>query len=254
MTLQALAAFLALTAFAAYIQTITGFAFGLILITGVALGDIMPLPDAAVLVSTLTLANASTMLSRGWRRIAWREWRLCVFASVPSIFVGLALLDWLASERIDLLRLCLALSIAATSLAVLRTPRRGAGPPRGWTYALAGVGSGVMTGLFAAGGPPLVFRFYMSSLPIQTIRETLVSIYALNAVIRLGGVFASGHAPAASLWWGLLAFPAVMATTAAARRWPPPIASSTLRAVVVVLLLASALSLGLPALPRLFGG
>lgn len=253
MSVQALAAFFALAAVAAYVQTITGFAFGLILMAGVALANVMPLPDAAAVVSALTLANAATMLARGWRRIAWREWRLCVFTSVPMIFVGVTLLDYLAAERVDLLRLSLSLVIALSSLAVLKTPRPGADAPAGWTYALAGVGSGLMSGLFAAGGPPLVFRFYTSPLPIVTIRETLVSVYALNAVIRLVGVFGSGHAPPASAWWALLAFPVVMATTAAARRWPPPIKSAALRVAVVVLLLASALALGLPALPGVLG-
>ena len=251
MSVSALAAFLALAAVAAYVQTITGFAFGLILMAGVALAHVMPLPDAAALVSALTLVNAATMLTKGWRHIAWREWRLCVLSSVPLIFVGVALLNWLAASRIDLLRLILAAVIALASIAVLKTPRPHASPPRGWTYAAAGVASGLMSGLFAAGGPPLVFRFYTAPLPLATIRETLVSIYALNAIIRLGAVLGSAHPPPVSAWWGLLAAPVVMATTAAARRWPPPVAPATLRLAVVALLLASALALGLPALPRL---
>ena len=252
MSLSALAVFLALASVAAYVQTVTGFAFGLILMAGVALAQTMPLPDAAALVSALTLANAATMLARGWRHIAWREWLLCVPASVPMIFVGVALLNWLAADRIDLLRFILALVIALASLAVLKTPRLDAARPAGWTFTAAGVASGLMSGLFAAGGPPLVFRFYTSPLPIPTIRETLVSIYALNAIVRLGAVLGSPHPPPISVWWGLLAIPVVMGTTAAARRWPPPIAPKTLRFAVVALLLASALSLGLPALPRLF--
>ena len=252
MSFHALAAFIALAALAAYVQTITGFAFGLILMAGVALLDVMSLPDAAAVVSALTLVNAATMLTRGWRHIAWREWRLCVVSSVPTIFVGVAMLNWLAAGHIDLLRLILAAVIALASLSVLKSPRPEASPPRGWTYALAGVVSGLMSGLFSAGGPPLVFRFYTSPLTIVTIRETLVSIYALNAVIRLGAVFGSSHPPPASAWWGLLAFPVVMATTAAARRWPPPLPPATLRLAVVVLLIGSALALGLPALPRVF--
>lgn len=250
MSLAALASFLALAAVAAYIQTLTGFGFGLILITGVALSGVMPLQDAAVVVSALTLANAGTILARGWRHIALREWLWIVAASVPAILVGLDLLNWLAAGRVDLLRLILAIVIALASLSVLKTPQAGAGPAPGWTYALAGLGSGLMTGLFSAGGPPLVFRLYTAPLPMAAIRATLVSIYALNGVVRLAAVFASAHPPASSAWWGLLAFPVVMATTAAARRWPPPIPPAALRRFVVVLMIGSALALGLPALPR----
>lgn len=253
MTASALAIFLALAAFAAYVQTITGFAFGLILMTGVALGRVMPLPDAAAVVSALTLVNAIQMMAKGWRHIAWREWRLCVFASLPMIFFGVEALHWLAAERMDWLRLLLAAVILVACAAVLRPPHAGASPPRPWTYGAAGVASGLMSGLFSAGGPPLVFRFYTSPLPLATIRETLVSIYAVNAVARLGVVFASGGQPPASAWLGLLAVPVVMTTTAAARRWPPPIAPATLRLIVTLLLAASALALGAPGLLRLFG-
>lgn len=253
MTPTALALFLALAALAAYVQTITGFAFGLILMAGVALGHVMPLPDAAAVVSALTLVNASQMMAKGWRHIAWREWRLCVFASLPLIFVGVEALAWLAAERMDWLRLLLAIVIFVACLTVMKPPHPGAEPPAAWTYSAAGVASGFMSGLFSAGGPPLVLRFYTSPMPIATIRETLVSIYAINAVMRLSFVFASGAKPPAAAWWGLLAIPVVMATTAAARRWPPPIAPATLRLVVTLLLAASGVALGAPGLLRILG-
>lgn len=247
-----LALFLVLAAVAAYVQTVTGFAFGLIMMGGVALVHLLPLPDAAALVSALTLANALQMMVKGWRHIAWREWRLSLLASLPMIFVGFALLQWLASEHVALLRAILAAAILFASLAVLRPPRPGARQPHPATYVAAGLASGLMSGLFSAGGPPLVFRFYTAPLPLPTIRETLVSIYALNAILRLVIVFGSHHRPPATLWWGLLAVPVVMAVTAAARRWPPSLSPAALRGSVVALLAASALAIGLPALPQLF--
>lgn len=252
MTPADLAVFLALAAVAAYVQTVTGFAFGLIMMGGVALVHLLPLPDAAALVSALTLANTLQMMAKGWRHIAWREWRLSLGASLPAIFVGFALLQWLASEHVALLRASLATAILFASLAVLRAPRPGATAPHPASYVAAGLVSGLMSGMFSAGGPPLVFRFYTSPLPIATIRETLVSIYALNSILRLAIVFGSNHRPPASIWWGLLAVPVVMLVTAAARRWPPPLSPTALRVVVVALLAASALAIGLPALPQLF--
>jgi uncharacterized membrane protein YfcA len=251
MTLHALAAFLLLAAAAAYVQTVTGFAFGLIMMAGVALAGLTPLPDAAAVVSLLTLANTLQMAAKGWRHIAWREWRLAVIGCVPMIAVGFALLHWLASERVDLLRLALAAAILAASLSVLRPPRPDSAAPRGWTYVAAGAFAGLTSGLFAAGGPPLVLRFYSAPLPLATIRETLVSIFALNSVIRLALVFGTGLKPPDSAWWGVLALPVVFAATAAARRWPPPVATQTIHRLVAALLIASALALAAPALPGL---
>lgn len=252
MTPQALAAFLALAALAAYVQTVTGFAFGLIMMAGVALFHVLPLPDAAAVVGALTLVNSAQMMLKGWRHVAWREWRLSVLASVPMIFVGFALLHWLAAERIAWLRLALAATILFASLSVLKTPKHGARPAPPATFFGFGLLTGVMGGLFSAGGPPLVYRFYTSTLPIPVIRETLVSIFALNATVRLAIVFGSGVKPPASAWTGLLAVPVVMAATAAARRWPPPLPAQALRMIVFLMLLGSALALGGPALPSLF--
>lgn len=61
----------ALLAFvAAYVQTLTGFAFGLLLMGSVAVSGLVPLPEAAIVISLLTLTNAGMVLARGWRDIA----------------------------------------------------------------------------------------------------------------------------------------------------------------------------------------
>ena len=52
-------------------QNLTGFAFGLITMGGVGLTGLLSLPDAAMLVSVLTLVNATQMLFKGWRDVDW---------------------------------------------------------------------------------------------------------------------------------------------------------------------------------------
>ena len=73
MSVADLIGFLVLTGAAAYAQTLTGFAFGLITMGGVGLTGLLSLPDAAMIVSVLTLVNATQMLLKGWRDVAWRE-------------------------------------------------------------------------------------------------------------------------------------------------------------------------------------
>lgn len=65
-----IALFILLSFVAAYMQTLTGFAFGLLLMGAVALTGLIPLPAAAIIVSLLTLANALMVLVKGWREIA----------------------------------------------------------------------------------------------------------------------------------------------------------------------------------------
>lgn len=248
-----LVGFLALTAAAAYAQTLTGFAFGLITMGGVGLTGLLSLPDAAMIVSVLSLVNAAQMLVKGWRDVAWREFWLVMATSIPLLFVGYALLEWLAGTRADVLRLILGIAIVVSSLQLARRPEPLARLSGRGSFLFYGGIAGVMGGLFSTAGPPLVYHFYRQPLPMAAIRETLVTVFALNALFRIALVAAAGDLPSGSTWSALLAVPAVMGATYAARRWPPPVSPGAMRRIVFALLFLSGISLGAPAVVHVLG-
>jgi uncharacterized membrane protein YfcA len=251
MSLADLIGFLVLTGAAAYAQTLTGFAFGLITMGGVGLTGLLSLPDAAMLVSVLTLVNAAQMLLKGWRDVAWRKFAFVMAASIPMLFAGYWLLEWLAGTQADVLRLILGFVIIVSSLQLARKPEPLAQPSSDGSFLFFGGIAGLMGGMFSTAGPPLVYHFYRQPMPLVRVRETLVTVFALNAVFRIALVVFSGDLPSGSTLTGLLAIPAVMATTYAARRWPPPVSSVTMRRIVFLLLFLSGISLGAPALVHL---
>lgn len=251
MSVAALIGFLLLTGVAAYAQTLTGFAFGLITMGGVGLSGLISLPDAAMLVSLLTLVNATQMLLKGWRDVAWREFWMVMAASLPALFIGYRLLEWLADSQADLLRLALGFVIIVSSLQLARKPHpreRLSGAP---SFLFFGSVAGLMGGMFSTSGPPLVYHFYRQPMTLVTIRETLVTVFALNALSRTGLVAASGHIPSPSVLSGLLAVPVVMAATHLARRYPPAISPTALRRIVFILLFLSGVALAAPGLVHL---
>ena len=253
MDAASLAGLLVLAGIATYIQTLTGFAFGLVMMGGTGLTGLMSLPDAAVVVSILTLVNATQVLVRGWRDVAWRELLLVLVAGLPMLLVGYWLLEYLAETSIGWLQLILGLVIVASSIQLSFKPHpRTTISPR-VTFLGFGAVSGLMSGLFSASGPPLVYHFYRQPWPHAKVRETLVSVFAIYAVVRFISVAASGNLPAPRVWWSLCAIPLVMALTFAARRWPPPVSQLFLRRAAFVLLLLSGLSLALPATFVLLG-
>jgi uncharacterized membrane protein YfcA len=75
-----------------------------------------------MIVSVLTLVNATQMLLKGWRDVTWREFGFVMTASIPMLFAGYWLLEWLAGARADLLRLILGLVIIISSLQLARKP------------------------------------------------------------------------------------------------------------------------------------
>ena len=242
-----LAGFLVLAGVAAYVQTLTGFAFGLLMMGGVGVSGLMSLPDAAAIVGVLTLTNAGQMMLKGWREVARRELALIMAADVPLLFAGYALLEWLADTRLDLLRLVLGVVIVAASLQLARRPEPLERLSAPGSFLVFGGIAGLMGGLFSTGGPPLIYHLYRQPLPLAQVRETLVTVFALNQVVRLSLVGASGNFPTGSTLWGLAAIPVVMAATYAARRWPPPLPPALMRRIVFMLLLASGVALGAPA-------
>jgi uncharacterized protein len=253
MSVAELIGFLVLTGAAAYAQTLTGFAFGLITMGGVGLTGLLSLPDAAMIVSVLTLVNATQMLLKGWRDVAWREFGFVMAASIPLLFVGYWLLEWLAGTQADVLRLILGCVIIVSSLQLARKPEPLAKPSKDGSFLVFGAIAGLMGGMFSTAGPPLVYHFYRQPMPLVTERETLVTVFALNAVFRIGLVALSGNLPSGSTLTGLLAIPGVMGATYAARRWPPPVSPVTMRRVVFILLFLSGVSLGAPAVIHLLG-
>src|SRR5215207_7070673 len=253
MSLAELIGFLVLTGTAAYAQTLTGFAFGLVTMGGVGLTGLLSLADAAMIVSVLSLVNAAQMLLKGWRDVAWREFWIVMASSVPLLFVGYWLLERLAGTRADLLRLILGLVIIVSSLQLARKPQPLAKQSRGGSFLFFGSIAGVMGGMFSTAGPPLVYHFYRQPMPLVKVRETLVTVFAMNALVRIGLVTASGTLPSGSTWSGLFAVPIVMGATHAARRWPPPFSPATMRRIVFVLLFLSGVSLGAPAIIHLLG-
>jgi len=251
MSWTALTGFLLLTGVAAYAQTLTGFAFGLITMGGVGLTGLLSLPDAAMLVSVLTLVNACQMLLKGWRDVAWRTFGLVTLASLPCLVLGYELLIWLADSRADFLRVALGLTIIVSSLQLARKPQPLQRESGRFSFLFFGGVAGLMGGMFSTSGPPLVYHLYRQPLALATIRETLVTIFALNATVRTGMVAASGQIPSASTLTGLIAVPVVMMATHLARRYPPPLSQRAMRQIVFALLFLSGVALGAPALIHL---
>lgn len=245
---QALA-FMVMAGFAAYVQTLTGFAFGLILMAAVALSEIMPLRDAAVVTGVLTLVNASIMLSKGWTEVLRKQLVFVLLSSLPSLVIGYLLLENLAGNGLIALRILLGAIIIVSSLQLVMPPRREERRAADQSFVVFGVFSGLMSGLFSTGGPPLVYHFYRQPFPLVAIRETLVAIFGVNALIRLGVVFVDGTFPDRQYWAAFMAIIPVMAGTQLARRLPPPISPRLLKLIVFVLLCASGASLALPAIP-----
>lgn len=239
---------------AAYVQTVTGFAFGLVFMGLIGLTGLISVEDAAVVVSIATIVNAFVVLVRGWRCVNLRYLGLTLLGAIPCVLVGYSILEWLAGSSLLLLEMLLGLVIIASSFQLLFQPKPLNHVSHGWTFTLFGTFGGLLSGLFSSAGPPIVYHFYRQPIAYPVIRETLLALFTCTGFMRLGTVVVTGGWHISILWWSLLSCPIVIIATILARRYPPKLNPNGIRRVVFVLLFLSGLSLGLPAaLTMIFG-
>ncbi|MEX6504622.1 TSUP family transporter [Pseudomonas zhanjiangensis] len=257
MSLQVHLLFLFCVALATVAQCLTGFAFGLILIGLVAILQLLPLGEVAVVISFLTLGNALTMVAGPKPQLEGCILRPLLASSLLGVCLGIWGLGGLDGKQITWLRLLLGVLILLASLllVVQGTPRkRLAGTPSFW---LAGGLCVLLNGLFSSGGPPIVYHLYRQPLGHELIRNTLITVFACNAVMRLGLVVGQGQLSLSTLGLSAEALPLVMLLSWLIRRYPPRLSLRTVRWLVFVLLVLAGLSLigeALPALLALYQG
>ena len=248
MTVLQYALFLVAISLATYTQAVTGFAFSLVLLGLVGVLNLAPLPMAVNVATSLTLVNAVVMLWRFPPTMGAQVIKPTLTTSLIGVCLGLWLLSWLSNSAIDLLKLLLGATIVACAFILVLQKRPHAKLSGKHAFNFYGALSGIMSGLFSAGGPPLVFHFYRQPAPAAVIRNTLVLMFATAATFRLILVVATGSYDLATLKLAALSFPAVFLVSWLARRFPPTCSPMLIKRLVFLLLLFAGVALAGPSL------
>jgi uncharacterized membrane protein YfcA len=240
--------FLVFVGIATFAQCLTGFAMALILLGLSGLVGLAPLPDVANVATILSLTSAVVALRAGHKAVDWHILRATAAGSLVGVVGGVTLLGWLQANVVVVLRLLLGMTIVGCAISVLlRAPSARERSPS-WSFGLAGILSGVLGGLFAASGPPLVFHFYRQPLSLQATRDTLVAALATSSLVRLAIVVPTGHFSASAVWLSLFAAPLSAALTWWFRGHPPAWSRATVLRGVCALLLLTGTGLIVPSL------
>jgi uncharacterized membrane protein YfcA len=246
MTLTQHLLFLLCVALASLAQNLTGFAFGLILLGLVALLNLVSLADGANVVSVLVLANAALTFGAKRPKVEWPAFWPALMGSLAGVYIGVALLGWLSGQGVAMLRFLLGCAIIICAFLLIvhskaKTLVSGTG-----SFLLFGGLSGVMGGLFASAGPPMVYHLYRQPWSPEMIRHSLILLFAANAALRLVLVVGGGDFSSSALMLAAEALPMVLLLTWLARRYPFNWPIERVRRVVFALLLVAGGSLILP--------
>lgn len=228
---------------ATYVQSLTGFAFGLIFLALVAVFDLVPVEVAANAVTLITLSQTLIHFREYPLTDDWRVIRPAIWPSLVGVVAGLALLFWLSDSALYALKMVLGVSVigSAALLVVQFVPKAEIDPPG--SFALTGLLAGLMGGMFSTAGPPLVYKLYRQPLSLPVIRQALLVMFGLSQLVRLGIVLISGQFTPTSLVYAILAVPLVFLVTRGNRRYPLKLSSVAVSRLAAGLLLMAGVGL-----------
>lgn len=248
MTAEHLLPLLALMGAASYFQTVTGFGLGMIVMGATSGLDLAPVATVATLVSLVTLANSAVALPGKLHHIDWRAVGAATLGILPSVVIGVLILDYLSSAAAGILQWLLGAVVlyggVSAALRPAPLPRRSGNR----SFFVSGILGGLLSGMFGVSGPPLIFQFYRQPLSLVEIRCALILVFTATSVTRT--LFSAWQGQlSAEIWMqAALAVPVVALTTMAARRFPPPLSAVATRRIAFGVLVVMGGYLMLPGL------
>jgi uncharacterized membrane protein YfcA len=211
-----------------------GFGAGLVAVGALAL-IVSDVRDVVVLLLLVSLPAEVFVVVSSWREIAWRR----VAALMVGIGAGIPV-GAMALGRFEpgVLLSMLAVVLAVIGVAFLRTPVRTVIRWPRWAVGPIGLVSGLLTGLFGTGGPPLVVFYQLSGVTKGEFRGNLMAIFLLMTLVRVPSYAAVGLITEPRLWSGLTLLPAVIVGAWLGNRVHLRIDEDRFRRVVSVALVA----------------
>ncbi|TNF83771.1 MAG: sulfite exporter TauE/SafE family protein [Gammaproteobacteria bacterium] len=220
-----------------YVQSVSGFAMGLIVIAVVGASGVISLPVLTAAASLITMVNVVVALKGHTEHIDKRIFGWLAVGQLPAIGVGVWILTWMDRDAQQLLALLLGLFITLGSLSMMLKPRPLKSPSPNLACLTAGVAGGVVGGMFSASGPIMGWFNYRQPLPLAVIRATLLCSFALTTSTRTLVVGVQGGLTAEVLWLSAVAVPLVVLGTWLGREMPPPVSEATIKQGAFSLLL-----------------
>ena len=228
--------FIAFVVAATVAQGLTGFAFVLVLLELAGLFELAPLADLTNVVTTLSVISAAATLRRSRRLLDGVAYRDALAGCALGVVAGVLLLGWLSVNVMTALRVLLGVTIVACAIAMLRPASMLHGRSSRASFRAYGLLSGLIGGLFSAGGPPLVYHFYRQPMPIEVMRATLVAALTTMSALRIVVVVATGQFSLLALQLTLFGAPVVLISSFLLQRYPPGWRRETVLKLVCVLL------------------
>ncbi|MDA0789082.1 MAG: sulfite exporter TauE/SafE family protein [Proteobacteria bacterium] len=228
--------FLLLVALGAFIQTVSGFAMGLIIIAGATLLGLAEIAFSAAVIGIISLVNSTVALRTSYRHIdpGYLKWTLLTL--IPALLVGVWLLEFLSEAHYEVLRVMLGLVVICGGIMLMFKPTLYGQRSRRLTTTIFGALGGIIGGLYSAGGAALAYHLYRQPVAVSVVRATLLSFFVVSTLIRTVMISVAGQVDAEVLVTSFAAIPLVVLVTEGTSRLLPYIPDGIVRRLVFVMM------------------
>jgi hypothetical protein len=186
------------------VYVVFGFGSGLIAVGTLAL--VFPEIRDVVVVLLLVVLPAEAFVAIGSRHlIRWRQTGGLLAGVVPGVFLGTYVLKT-GSPTLVLGALGVFLLLMSGLFLLLRDGLRVRWPR--WVVPPTGLASGLLTGLFGTGGPPLIVFYHLAGLDKGRFRGNLMAVFVAMTLLRVVSYSGQGLITVERLWSGLAVLPA----------------------------------------------
>lgn len=187
------------------VYVVFGFGSGLIAVGVLAL----IFPEIKDVVVLLLLVNLPAELWVCWQARREIRWRPIAFLGV-GIGVGIPIGAFILKQGDpQFILVILGWFLIAVGLIFLKMPGGGRFHPPTWAAPPAGLISGLLTGLFGTGGPPLIIWYHLTADSKSAFRGNLMTIFLLMTFVRVPSYVVGGLVTPVRLWSTLAVMPAV---------------------------------------------
>ncbi len=190
---------------AAVLRAFTGFGFALAAIPVFAV--FLPPTQAVVLSVLLTLSISLLRVRTYWGVVPVRPLLPLLLMSLLGTAAGATLLAYVSARQFQLWA-GMSVILACLALTFMRPSGRWSSP---WFTGFTGLFSGLMNGALAIPGPPMIIYAMLTEPEPLRSRALLMTFFLASSLLALGSYWLAGFIEIQSLWYFLLAFPALYA-------------------------------------------
>ena len=183
---------------ASYIQSVTGFGFGIFAM--IFLPHILAYTEANVLSSIVSVFISLLLVFSTWKKINWRNLVFPLLASTLTTFFAV---EFIKTQDNDLLVMLLGIALVLLSVYFFFFSGKIKIKPTWYAGLIAGLFSGVLGGMFAMSGPPVVIYFLQSEEDSEHYLATISAYFVLSGIVSIATKVMAGFLTV-NVWIGIL--------------------------------------------------